>query len=93
MKHNKIIIKSLILAIAGLFLLSGCTENVRARNYGGTMTVDLPPNTTLVNATFKEVNLWYLTRPRNTNDVVTTWTFKEKSNFGLQEGTIIFVEH
>jgi len=78
--------------IAALLSSVGCTDNQRAKHYGGSMTINLPPNTKLLNVTYKQDNLWYLTRPATTNDVAETLTFKEKSNMGVFEGTIIFVE-
>lgn len=76
--------------------LASCTENSRARNYGGTQTVNLPPNTKLINATWKSYesgsSLWYLTRPMRADETAETLTFQEKSSFGLIEGTVNFVE-
>lgn len=85
--------KQLLLAISLIAILStGCTENVRAKKFGGNMIVPLPTNTKLVNATWKDAQLWYLYRPMTSNEVSVTSTFKEKSNFGYMEGTITFVE-
>ena len=86
-----------VLCLLGLLagvgsLVTGCSENTRARMYGGTMEVKLPPGTKLVNATWKEDNFWYLTRPRRTNEPVETHHFQEKSVHGVQEGTVIFHE-
>lgn len=44
------------------------------------------------NVTWKEDNLWYLTRPMNENDVAETYNFNEKSSWGLVEGIYIIVE-
>lgn len=84
--------KLLIPLVLSTVLLVGCTENVRSKGWGGTMTVKLPANQKLVNATWKESELWYLTRQRHSNEVVDTYTFQEKSSFGMVEGTVIFVE-
>lgn len=94
MKKNikKIIITCLLLTIAGLGSI-GCTENQRAKNLGGTMRVKIPSNEIFVNATWKESQLWYLTRPRlegETNKFI--YTFQEDSNFGLIEGKVLFSE-
>lgn len=82
---------TLLIVISGI-LLTGCTENTRAKSFGGKMTVNLPPNTKLVNATWKNETLWYLYVPMNTNDTPKTTTFQEKSSFGVIEGTVVFVE-
>jgi hypothetical protein len=69
-----------------------CTENQRAKSYGGSMTVDLPANTKLMNVTWKNEQLWYLTRPLRENENPETSTFSEKSDLGLVEGQVIFKE-
>ena len=76
-----------------LFLANvpGC--NFAARTFGGTITVNLPDNQKLVNATWKNNSLWYLTKPMKGEDVAETYTFKEDANFGVMEGTVTFVEH
>lgn len=89
MKKSLIVLVS-VLAV-GMFS-SGCTDNIRARVMGGSMTVTLPQGQKLVNATWKESNLWYLTKTMNTNDVAEIYTFTEKSALGMVEGTIIFHE-
>jgi len=42
--------------------------------------------------TWKEQEIWYLTRPRTAGEEPITWTFKEKSDLGIQEGTVILQE-
>jgi len=82
-----------ILMIGLLFLgLNGCTDNVRARLYGGTKNIDVPCNQKVVNVTWKEADLWYLTHPMTENDSAEILTFQEKSSFGALEGTIILKE-
>lgn len=85
--------KHLLLAlVSGLLLTTGCTENVRTKVYGGTMTINLPKGQKFINVTWKEAEMWYLYRPMTSNEVAETYTFKEKSSFGVYEGTVIFVE-
>lgn len=71
--------------VLGITLLS-CTDNSRARTFGGTETIKLPPNHVFIGATWKETNLWVLSRDTITNINY----FKEKSAFGMVEGQIIF---
>jgi len=80
------------LAVAVLLVSVACTENYRAKNMGGTMTVKLPAGQRLVTVTWKEHEFWYLTRPRTNQEQPITWTFKEKSTMGFQEGTVILEE-
>lgn len=74
-------------------LLSACTENQRARQFGGTETVNLPEGQAFVNATWKDHDLWIITTDRNPLDTVKrTYRFSEKSSYGLMEGTIVINE-
>ena len=72
--------------------LSGCTENKRAKEYGGEMMIEVPKDRKVVTATWKDSQLWYLTRPRKQGERAETWVLQEKSNFGWMEGKIQFVE-
>jgi len=82
-----------MLALMFVLIFTSCTKTERAKRYGGSFTIDLPENTKFVNATWKENNLWYITRDMDSTDVAQTYKFKEKSNYGVMQGTVIFVEH
>lgn len=84
--------KLMLAAAIAVIYLTSCTENTRAKACGGTATVDLPPNTKIVNATWKDHELWYLTRPMRSDEVAETMTLHEQSSFGLIEGKVIFKE-
>lgn len=83
------------LLIAAL-IMCGCTDNTSASRYGGTQTINLPKGEKFVNCTWKlsdaTSSMWYLTRPMRTNEVAETFTFREKSAFGVLEGKVIFIE-
>jgi len=85
-------ILSMILAFFTIGYLSGCTENQKAKKFGGTAEIKLPKGEKLVTATWKDSDLWYLTRPMLQCDSAVTYTFKEKSSFGIMEGTYIIHE-
>jgi len=68
-------------------LMSSCTSNEMARKFGGNETVELQPNRVLVNVTWKENNMWILTKDTITNQMY----FNEKSSYGLMEGQVTFV--
>lgn len=70
----------------------GCTSNTRAKVWGGTMKIELKPNQKLVDVTWKETSLWYLTKPMTSTDVAETYEFIEDSSWGVVEGKVIFVE-
>jgi hypothetical protein len=84
--------KKTIMVILIALSFGACTENQRARNFGGTEKVTLPKGERLVNATWKETSLWYLTEPMPEGYTPQTRTFKQKSSFGVMEGTVIFYE-
>lgn len=74
------------------FATSSCTDNTMAKSFGGNMDINLPTNTKLVNVTWKESELWYLTRPMHADETAETFTFHEKSSFGMLQGTVTFHE-
>lgn len=76
-----------IFIISSLALLfASCTENIRARKFGGTEEVKLKPNEKVLNVTWKETQMWILTQ-----DTVTGITyFREKSSLGIVEGVVVF---
>ena len=76
--------KKLLTIIARSSLLS-CTDNQRARNFGGTETVELKPNEKFINITWKETSLWVITQ-----DILTGIFYaREKSSYGIVEGEVI----
>lgn len=80
-----------IVGVVLMTTLYGCTENTRARVYGGTQTIELEPGKRLVNVTWKEgSDLWILTKVDTTKP--TTYQFQEKSNMGVWEGKVIIKE-
>jgi hypothetical protein len=72
--------------------LASCTENARVKSFGGEGTLNLPKGQKLVNVTWKETELWYLTRPMDSADVAQTYQFHEESSFGVLEGTYNITE-
>lgn len=86
-------IKNLFIAltIVSLVLLSGCQWT--AKNFGGSYTVDLPDNRKLVNLTWKDSELWILTKEMNDEDIAETYKLQEDSTFGLLEGVVTINEN
>lgn len=82
----------ILIILIGFTLLIGCTQNERVKSFGGTGTLELDKGQKLVNVTWKETELWVLTKKMNENDVAETYTFKEHSNFGMLQGTYIIKE-
>lgn len=84
--------KKALLFTAILISLVSCTQNQKAKNYGGKAEITLPVGEKLVMATWKDDDLWYLTRPMVATDSAVSYTFKEESSFGVWEGTYIIHE-
>jgi hypothetical protein len=84
--------KKLFLAIVMGVMVTYCTENNRVKNGGGEGNINLPKGRKLVNVTWKETEVWYLTRPMDSNDVAETYQFQEESSWGVMEGTYNIVE-
>jgi hypothetical protein len=74
-------------ALIGILALSlfSCTENSRAKQWGGTEELTLKKNEVLINMTWKESNLWVQTLDTTTG----IQYFREKSSWGWLEGEII----
>ena len=84
--------KKYLFLLFALVAMSSCTQNQMARTYGGKMTIELPKGEKLINATWKESNLFYLTEPMEEGYIPKSKKFRESSNFGVWESEITFVE-
>ena len=85
-------ILTLFVCVLSITALTISCDNYMSRKFGGSTTINLEKGQKLVEATWKENSLWYLTEPMDSNYVPKTKTFKEDSNFGVLEGTVTFVE-
>lgn len=90
-KGKKYIKLSIILMLMAL-MVCGCTTQAITKSFGGSMELHLEPNQKLEEITWKDDNLWYLTKPMTDSDVPETHTFSQSSSFGLFEGTITIIE-
>lgn len=77
--------KKLFVLALGVAALTSCTENERARRFGGTEFVELKPNEVVLNVTWKEAEMWICTQDTTTGVTY----FREKSAWGVMEGTVI----
>lgn len=87
MKKVKLICLGLI-----TLTLGACTENSRVKSWGGEGTIKLPQGRKLMNITWKNDEIWYLTRPMDSSDVAETYKFHEESSYGMIEGTYNIIE-
>lgn len=88
---KKVLLNLLLIIVISTMVFS-CTENTRAKTFGGTATIVLPKGEKLINATWKDTNLWYLTRKRSPSESIESYTFQESSSFGMVEGTVKIIE-
>ncbi len=70
----------------------GCSDNFRTKHWGGTMTIDVPKDEKVTVVTWKGEELWYLTRPMREGETAETLTLREKSSYGVVEGTVVLKE-
>lgn len=83
---KRLLLTGIIMMVTGIILLvASCTDNERARRFGGTEEVELKPNEVVLNVTWKENEMWICTKDTTTNTVY----FREKSSWGVMEGTVI----
>lgn len=78
--------KLLLGLVLGIGLVS-CTENSRVKSFGGHGDINLPKGQKLVNITWKESQIWYLTRPFKKDEDAEIYRFQEESSWGVVEGT------
>lgn len=81
---NKIVKKLLFIALFA-FMMVSCTENQRAKTFGGTTEYQIPNGETFVNATWKDDDLWIITKDTVTNLIY----MRECSSWGIFNGTVI----
>ena len=83
--------KKILIVLMLCFAIVSCDQKF-ARKFGGTTTVNLDPGQKLIEATWKESSLWYLTEPMESEYEPKIKVFKESSEWGALEGKVIFVE-
>ncbi len=75
----------------GVIQLFGGFRQIVTKNYGGSMTINLDPNVKLLQATWKENQLWLLTTERK-DEAPQTYNFIEKSTLGILQGNVKIIE-
>lgn len=74
----------IIMIIAICLSLCSCMSSCQgaARDLGGEITIELPPNQKLEVITWKENSLWYLTRPMREDEEAETHIYQQSSEWG-----------
>lgn len=75
----------LMLLLAVAMFATSCTENQRAKRFGGKMEYTVPAGEEFINATWKDNNLWVITKETKTGTVY----MHEVSDYGILEGTVV----
>jgi hypothetical protein len=91
MRRNSPMIFMLPIFIIILIMVS-CTQNTRAKKYGGTATIEVPCDMMVNNITWKGESLWYSYIPMPEDYEPVTHTFQEESSFGVIQGKYKLVE-
>ena len=73
--------------------VTACTEQEKARSFGGTSNIELGVGRKLVMVAWKETDLWVLTREMRADEKPETYRFSESSSWGVMEGTVVLKEH
>ena len=68
-----------------LSALASCSNNQRARSFGGTETIKIEPQEKFINITWKQDDLWVIVQDTITGTIYA----KEKSSFGVMQGKVI----
>ena len=76
-----------IIMICFCFLRS-CSEQGITRSWGGEMDLYIEPNQKLQLVTWKDDNLWILTKDMTEDDIAENYSYYEKDPMGMFEGTI-----
>ena len=82
--------KAIIAILITAALLCGC--HAATRSLGGDMELTLEPGQKLEEITWKEYDLWYLTRPMRDDVKPETHVFHADSEFHVFEGTVTVIE-
>ena len=72
--------------------MSSCTQNQRAKSFGGTAEINITKGQRLIDVTWKEDEIWYLTEDMTPEYEPKTYNFMEESSYGMVEGKVVFIE-
>lgn len=84
--------KKILFIIATIMLLTSCTEQYMARQFGGNVKIEIPAGYKVTSATWKDDNIFYFIEPMEDDYTPTEKKFIESSSYGVWESEVIFVE-
>lgn len=82
--------KCLLVLLVLVVAFAGCGKF--AKTFGGTITVQIDKGQKVLNASWKDSNLWVLTRPMKSDEVAERYRYREFSNLGIIQGEVVLVE-
>lgn len=82
----------LFLSLLTILSFSSCTEQYRARNFGGKIEIEVPKGYKVTSATWKEAELFYFLEPMEEGYVPKEKKFVENSSYGIWESEVTFKE-
>ena len=80
----------IVIIIGGIIILF--RPQSMSKSLGGTTTITLDPGFKLEEITWKEDDLWYVTRPMRSDEYAETHTFQQSSNLGILQGSVVIIE-
>ena len=83
---------TVIVTIVIVFSFLSCTENQRARTFGGTATINVEPGKKVMMATWKDEDLFYMVEDMEPDYKPHDKTLIESSSFGVIESKVVFKE-
>lgn len=89
--YEKLVVVGIV-CIFGFGLLRGCSSQSMTKSWGGSMDVSLEPNQKLMEVTWKDDSLWFLTKDMEESDTAEMYYFYEKDPLGMLEGTVKIYE-
>jgi hypothetical protein len=84
--------KKILFIIATIMLLTSCTEQYMARQFGGNVEIEIPAGYKVTSATWKDDNIFYFIEPMEDEYTPKEKKFIESSSYGVWESEVIFVE-
>lgn len=88
---KKIFMAIALCLVCALTFIS-CTEQMMVREFGGSLTVDVPAGYKVTSATWKEAELFYFLEPMEEGYVPKEKKFVESSSYGIWESEVVFKE-
>ena len=82
----------LFLSLLTILSFSSCTEQIRVREFGGKMEIEVPLGYKVTSATWKKTELFYFLEPMEEGYVPKEKKFVESSSYGILESEVTFKE-